>query len=74
MLFVTRSGVRNFSSAATAKKSLERCDQNILGLVVNGVLPENEPDSYFYYTDDYSGKENSRISKQTTSKAGKYAA
>lgn len=73
ILLVARPGVIDSTSAAAAKESLERCGQNVLGLVVNGVILENESDSYFYYAKGYSGKEDSKTREQAMSKAGKYA-
>lgn len=58
VLLVTRPGVVDSTSAATAKESLERSGQNVLGLVVNGVILENESDSYFYYAKEYSNERN----------------
>lgn len=72
VLLVTRPGVVDSTSAATAKESLERSGQNVLGLVVNGVILENESDSYFYYAKAYSGEENITPRKKATSKAGRY--
>lgn len=74
VLLVTRPGVVNSNSAAAARESLERCGQKVLGLVVNGVLPENEPDSYFYYGQGYYSDKDAKTSKQPTSTSGKYAA
>lgn len=58
ILLVARPGVLDSSSAAAAKESLERSGQNVLGLVVNGVIPENESDSYFYYAKEYANEKN----------------
>ncbi len=74
VLLVARPGVIDSTSAAAAKESLERCGQNILGLVVNGVILENESDSYFYYAKGYSGKEDSKTRAQDISNVGKYTA
>jgi capsular exopolysaccharide synthesis family protein len=60
ILLVARPGVVNSSSAAAAKDSLLRSGQNVLGLVVNGVMIENEPDSYFYYDKEYSDQQYAR--------------
>lgn len=49
VLFVARPGVANISGVQGAKESLAQSGQNVLGLVVNSVIPENEPDSYYYY-------------------------
>ncbi|MBV6623796.1 MAG: polysaccharide biosynthesis tyrosine autokinase [Rivularia sp. (in: Bacteria)] len=59
VLLVARPGTLTSADAATAKEALERSGQNLLGMVVNGVIPENESDSYFYYTKDFSDKDNS---------------
>jgi polysaccharide biosynthesis transport protein len=56
LLMVARPGVLNSASAESAKAALAKANGdgnekriNILGLVLNGVIPENEPDSYYYY-------------------------
>jgi capsular exopolysaccharide synthesis family protein len=54
ILLVVRPGVVDSASAKAAKEFLARSGQNVLGLVANGVIIKNEPDSYFYYTkEDY---------------------
>lgn len=50
ILIVSRPGVVNSNYAVKAKGLLEQSGQNILGLVVNGVILKNESDSYFYVT------------------------
>lgn len=57
VLMVARPGVIDSTSAAAAKESLEHSGQNVLGLVVNGVILKNEPDSYFYYVKGYPSEE-----------------
>jgi capsular exopolysaccharide synthesis family protein len=52
ILLVVRPGVVDATSAKAAKEFLARSGQNVLGLVANGVIIKNEPDSYFYYTKD----------------------
>lgn len=55
ILLVVRPKVVDSASANAAKEFLARSGQNVLGLVANGVIIKNEPDSYFYYTkEDYS--------------------
>jgi len=55
ILLVVRPGVVDATSAKAAKEFLARSGQNVLGLVANGVIIKNEPDSYFYYTkEDYT--------------------
>lgn len=57
ILLVTRPGLVDSGSAQSAKDALERAGQKVLGLVINGVIPENEPDSYYYYyAQDYYGE------------------
>jgi capsular exopolysaccharide synthesis family protein len=55
ILLVVRPSVVDATSAKAAKEFLARSGQNVLGLVANGVILKNEPDSYFYYTkEDYT--------------------
>lgn len=70
ILLITRPGVVDSTSAATAKESLERSGQNVLGLVVNGVILENESDSYFYYAKAYS-EEDITPRRKATSNVGR---
>ncbi len=89
VLLVARPGVLNAPSAETAKATLEKLSGseqgqekqvNILGLVLNGVIPENEPDtSYYYYARDYYAPEpmiplspNGRVPKEFADKEGFY--
>lgn len=54
VLLVVRPGVVDSVNAAFAKEVLEKSGQNVLGQVVNGVIPKNEPYSYYYFTkEDY---------------------
>lgn len=73
ILLVTRPVVIDSTSAAAAKESLARCGQNVLGIVVNGVIPENEPDSYFYYAKGYASEENFATGERVMAKTGKPA-
>jgi capsular exopolysaccharide synthesis family protein len=58
ILLVTRPGLVDTGSAQSSKETLEKSGQKVLGLVINGVIPENEPDSYYYYyAKDYYGDE-----------------
>jgi capsular exopolysaccharide synthesis family protein len=54
VLLVARPGTLTSNSATVARESLERSSQKVLGLVVNGVILENESDSYFYYAQEYA--------------------
>ncbi|MBE8966028.1 polysaccharide biosynthesis tyrosine autokinase [Nostocales cyanobacterium LEGE 12452] len=65
ILLVSRPGLINATSAHTAKEALHRSDVNILGLVINGVLPRNEPNSYFYYSNRYSMKEDFQLNQKS---------
>jgi capsular exopolysaccharide synthesis family protein len=58
VLLVTRPGIADFTSSKSAKEYLEQSGQNVLGLVVNAVIPENEASSYFYY---YSAEYNQKL-------------
>jgi capsular exopolysaccharide synthesis family protein len=57
ILLVARPGVMDRVSANAAKERLEQSGQQVLGLVVNGVIVENEPDSYFHHAKAYSERE-----------------
>ena len=74
MLLVTQPEVIDYTSATAARELLGHCGHNVLGVVVNGVLPENEPDSYFYYVKGYSLDENATTREQAMSNAGNHAA
>ncbi len=50
ILLVVRPGVVDTASAAASKEFLEQSNQNVLGMVANGVRVKSEPDSYFYYS------------------------
>jgi capsular exopolysaccharide synthesis family protein len=52
VLIVTRPGVVDEASATFAKERLEQSDQTVLGQVINGVIHDNEPYSYYYFTED----------------------
>ena len=69
ILVVVRPGVLDAVSASAAKSFLMQSGQNILGLVVNGVIIENEPDSYFHHARAYY--QESTISKADGSKTKK---
>lgn len=57
LLLVVRPGVIDSASANAAKEFLKQTDQNILGMVINGVNVNIEPDSYFYYAKGTNGRE-----------------
>lgn len=68
VLLVARPRVVDSTSAVTSKDLLERSSQNVLGLVVNGVIVENESDSYFYYAKRYLAEEDTTNRQKATSK------
>lgn len=65
VLLVVRPGVVDSASATAAKEVLERSGQNVLGQVLNGVISENEPYSYYYAKEGYV-EEASRIYEKVT--------
>jgi capsular exopolysaccharide synthesis family protein len=63
VLLVTRPSIADSINSKLAKQSLDQSSQNILGIVVNGVVPENEFHSYHYYT---GGSEQETGSREVT--------
>ncbi|MEM7727415.1 MAG: polysaccharide biosynthesis tyrosine autokinase [Cyanobacteria bacterium P01_A01_bin.45] len=61
VLLVVRPGVVDSVNAVLAKEILENSGQNVLGQVVNGVIPENESHSYYYFEQEYDSQESSTI-------------
>lgn len=53
ILLVMRPGIVESASATAAKNLLTQSGQQVLGIVANGIDVRSEPDSYFYYTQDY---------------------
>ena len=53
VLLVARPGVVDRVSTKATRELLMKSGHRILGLVTNGVVPENEPDSYFHYVKSY---------------------
>jgi capsular exopolysaccharide synthesis family protein len=70
ILVVARPGVTDRVSATASKEFLVRSGQEVLGLVINGVRVEDEPDSYFHHAKTYY-KEELLMSQVTASKTGK---
>ncbi|MFN6538035.1 MAG: GumC family protein [Nostoc sp. EkiNYC01] len=52
VLFVVRPGVVDCVSATIAKELLEKSGQNVLGQVVNGVIPQHERYNYYYSNEE----------------------
>ena len=48
-LLVVRPGTADLTSIDGTKEMLQRSGQPVLGMVINGVNPSDEPDSYYYY-------------------------
>lgn len=55
LLYVVRPKVADTDSIGYAKELIERSQQNILGMVVNGALNKYEPYSYFLSEEFYDG-------------------
>ena len=68
VLMVARPGVVNTHTAHAAKDLLITSGQKVLGLVVNGVILQNESDSYYYYVKEYYMEEDSTSRNQTPAK------
>lgn len=68
ILIVARPGVVHSNTAVAAKDLLTTSGQKVLGLVVNGVILENESDSYYYYVKEYYMEEDSTNQNQSTAK------
>lgn len=66
LLMVARPGVVSSNTATTARDLLQSSGQKVLGLVVNGVILENESDSYYYYVKDYYMEEDSSSRQRST--------
>jgi Mrp family chromosome partitioning ATPase len=37
---------------------LQESGTNVLGIVVNGIIPENEPNGYYYFGKEYNAQKN----------------
>ncbi len=53
ILLVARPGIIDSTSAITAQEMLEQSGQNVLGLVVNGIVEKNGSSSYFSSSKEY---------------------
>jgi Mrp family chromosome partitioning ATPase len=53
ILLVARPGTVDFASATAANELLAQSKQEVLGLVVNGIIEENEPNSYLRHSEAY---------------------
>jgi polysaccharide biosynthesis transport protein len=61
ILLVSRPGVVDAVSAATAKELLDRSGQTVLGLVANGVSEADQPGSYLHRASVYYSKRRSNV-------------
>lgn len=57
VLFVVRPGVVDSVNATIACEMLEKSGQNVLGQVVNAVIPQNESHSYYYFNEESKSQE-----------------
>ncbi len=59
ILLVVRPEVADSGSFSYTKRVLEQSEQNVFGMVINGVTPENNSYSYnyYYYMSSYYGEE-----------------
>jgi capsular exopolysaccharide synthesis family protein len=73
ILLVVRPSVVDSPNAKAAKEFLARTGQNVLGLVANGVIIKNEPDSYFYYTKEQYKEQNFANQEQAKLGVGREA-
>jgi polysaccharide biosynthesis transport protein len=53
VVFVIRPGTVEVGNVKFAKDRLEQSGQNILGIVVNGCIAKNEPDSRYHFMNQY---------------------
>jgi len=62
ILLVARPEVSDSGSFGYTKRLLEQTEQNVLGLVINGVVPENNSYgyNYYYYMSNYYGEEENK--------------
>ncbi len=58
LLLVARPGVVDSSALNLAKTRIQQSGQPVLGMVVNGVISQNESYSYHYYASRYYGRPN----------------
>ena len=61
VLLVTRPGVVDLDSALAAKDRLMQFGPQVLGQVINGVVPENEPNSHYYYFSSTYAKQTAAV-------------
>lgn len=64
VLLVVRPGVVDSANAVLVKEFLEQSEQNVLGQVINGVSPKNEPYSYYYFPKKYQQETATQLTNQ----------
>lgn len=65
VMIVTRPSIADSINSKQAKESLDRSGQNIVGVVVNGVIPDNEFHSYSYANADGESSNFSKTAQKT---------
>lgn len=73
ILLIARPGVVDYTSTVAVKEMLEHSGQNVLGLVVNGIIQKNESSNYFYHTSEYFTQLDATSRGKIKSKVKKYA-
>jgi capsular exopolysaccharide synthesis family protein len=63
VVLVVRPGLVDSVGVRIAKERLEQSEQNVLGIVVNGIISDNEPHKHYYSPHKYYG-ESSTIGQQ----------
>ncbi|WP_404788152.1 GumC family protein [Altericista sp. CCNU0014] len=53
IIVVARPGIINSNDAVSARELLSQLEHKVLGMVVNRIIPQHEPNSYFYYEKSY---------------------
>ena len=66
---MTRPGIADLTNSKFAKEHLDQSGQNVLGIVINAVIPEHEPSSYVYY---YSAGYNKESGSKELASVGKF--
>jgi Mrp family chromosome partitioning ATPase len=59
VLLVVRPRVVDSATAVLVKEFLEQSEQKVLDQVINGVIPKNEPYSYYYFSNNYNAENGS---------------
>lgn len=69
ILLVARPGFVNTKIAQDVQELMAVREQNVLGIVANGIKIDNEPSSYFYYQEDrYSRQEHLQLEAKVLNK------